>query len=86
VRQGLPFVAIVADDQAWGITRAGHEAKYGEAISSTLGAVDFVKMAAAFGARGVMARNQDEIREAVRAGLASGEVTVIHVPIVGGNP
>ncbi len=86
VRQRLPFVAIVADDQAWGITRAGHEAKYGEAISSVLGAVDFVKMAEAFGARGVRATTEDEIREALRTGLASGEVTVIHVPIVGGNP
>jgi TPP-dependent trihydroxycyclohexane-1,2-dione (THcHDO) dehydratase len=48
VRQRLPFVAIVADDQAWGITRVGHEAKFGEAISSTLGAVDFARMAEAF--------------------------------------
>ena len=86
VRQRLPFVAIVADDQAWGITRAGHEAKFGEAISSTLGAVDFAKMAEAFGARGVKAETPDAIREAVSAGLASREVTVIHVPIVGGNP
>jgi acetolactate synthase I/II/III large subunit len=86
VRQRLPFVAIVADDQAWGITRAGHEAKYGEAISSVLGAVDFVKMAEAFGARGVRATTEDGIREALRTGLASGEVTVIHAPIVGGNP
>ena len=86
VRQRLPFVAIVADDQAWGITRAGHEAKFGEAISSTLGAVDFVKMAEAFGARGLAARSEAETRSAVRAAMDSGEVTVIHVPIVGGNP
>jgi acetolactate synthase-1/2/3 large subunit len=85
-RQRLPFVAIVADDQAWGITRAGHEAKFGEAISSTLGPLDFVKMAEAFGARGVKAETPNAIREAVSAGLASREVTVIHVPIVGGNP
>jgi acetolactate synthase-1/2/3 large subunit len=86
VRQRLPFVAIVADDQAWGITRAGHEAKFGEAISSTLGPLDFVKMAEAFGARGVTARSEAEIRAALRAPMDSGEVTVIHVPIVGGNP
>jgi thiamine pyrophosphate-dependent acetolactate synthase large subunit-like protein len=43
-------------------------------------------MAEAFGARGVKAHTPDGVREAVRAGLASGEVTVIHVPIVGGNP
>jgi acetolactate synthase-1/2/3 large subunit len=85
VRQRLPFVAVVADDQAWGITRAGHEAKYGEAISSTLGAVDFVKMAEAFGARGVLARSEEEICSAVRVAIGAGEVTVIHVPIVGGN-
>ena len=86
VRQRLPFVAIVADDQAWGITRAGHEARFGEAISSTLGAVDFVKMAEAFGARGVKARSEGGIRSAVGTAIDSREVTVIHVSIVGGNP
>lgn len=86
VRQRLPFVAVVADDQAWGITRAGHEAKYGESISSTLGPIDFVKMAEAFGARGVTARSEAEIGAAIRGGIDSGEVTVVHVPIVGGNP
>ena len=85
-RQRLPFVAIVADDQAWGITRVGHEAKFGEAISSTLGPIDFVKMAEAFGARGVTARSEHEIRNALRGALKSDGVTVIHVPIVGGNP
>jgi thiamine pyrophosphate-dependent acetolactate synthase large subunit-like protein len=43
-------------------------------------------MAEAFGVRGVKAKTPDSIREAVTAGLASREVTVIHVPIVGGNP
>jgi thiamine pyrophosphate-dependent acetolactate synthase large subunit-like protein len=50
-----------------------------------LGAVDFVKMAEAFGARGVAARSEEEIRSAVRAAMGAEEVSVIHVPIVGGN-
>ena len=35
VRQDLPFVAIIADDQAWGITRAGHIRQFEQADSST---------------------------------------------------
>ena len=41
VRQKLHSVAIVADDQAWGITKTGHERQFGEAISSTLGPIAF---------------------------------------------
>src|SRR5581483_2570506 len=41
VRQNLPFVAIVADDQGWGITRTGHVRQFGQAISSSLGPIAF---------------------------------------------
>ena len=86
VRQGLPFVVIVADDEAWGITEAGHIRDFGEAVTSSLGPIDFVKLAEAFGARGVRAESPDEISQALGAALAEDAVTVIHVPIIGGNP
>lgn len=86
VRQKLPFVVLVADDEAWGITQSGHRDKYGEPITSSLGPVDFVKLAEAFGARGVRAETPEQLAAAIREGLDSGEVTVIHAPIVGGSP
>ena len=36
VRQKLHFVAIIADDQGWGITRTGHLEQFGRPISSSL--------------------------------------------------
>jgi len=86
VRQGLPFVVIVADDQSWGITKTGHVRDFGKAVTSSLGPIDFVKLAEAFGARGVRAESPEEISRALDEALGESTVTVIHVPIVGGNP
>lgn len=85
-RQGLSFVAIVADDEAWGITQAGHIRQFGEAITSSLGPIDFVRLAQSLGARGVRATSEEEIHAELMRGLDSKGVTVIHVPIVGGSP
>lgn len=86
VRQKLPFVAVVADDMGWGITKLGHIRQYGEAIASSLGPIAFDQLAMSLGARGVQATTAEQVRDALTAALASTEVTVIHVPIVGGNP
>lgn len=86
VRQKLHFVAIVADDQAWGITKTGHERQFGEAISSTLGPIAFDRLAESLGARGVIAKTPEALRVEIQRGLAERQVTVIHAPVVGGNP
>jgi len=85
-RQSLPFVAIVADDQGWGITRIGHLEKFGEAIASSLGLIAIDRLAEALGARGIRIEQPDEIEPAVAKALDDGRLTVIHVPIAGGNP
>jgi acetolactate synthase-1/2/3 large subunit len=86
VRQKLPFVAVVADDQAWGITKVGHMRQFGEPIGSALGPIDFARLAEALGARGLTATRPEEIKRELEQALAEPAVTVIHVPIVGGNP
>jgi acetolactate synthase-1/2/3 large subunit len=86
VRQKLPFVSIVADDTSWGITRSGHIAQFGKAISSGLGPIAFSKLAESLGARGVTASTPQSIAIEIERGLNAGEVTVVHVPIAGGNP
>jgi acetolactate synthase-1/2/3 large subunit len=85
-RQHLPFVAIVADDQGWGITRVGHVRQFGEAIASSLGPIAFDDLARSFGARGVRTTEPAAVASELRDALARAEVTVIHAPIVGGNP
>lgn len=86
VRQKIPFVAVVADDLGWGITRIGHVRQFGEAIASSLGPIDFVKLAESLGARGVRAETAEAVRAELRDAIGRAEVTVLHVPISGGNP
>src|SRR5262249_26082611 len=86
VRQRLPFVAIVADDLGWGITRIGHVRQFGAPIASSLGAIAFDDLARALGARGVRAADPEAIARELREAIERPEVTIIHVPIVGGNP
>ncbi|MHC4404440.1 MAG: thiamine pyrophosphate-binding protein, partial [Planctomycetota bacterium] len=50
-RQGLPFVAVVADDRRWGISASGHVRSYGEPLFSTLGPTRLDKVAEGFGCR-----------------------------------
>ncbi len=85
VRQRLPFVAVVADDQAWGITRAGHERQFGEAIASDLGPIDFAQLAESLGARGVRVSESAQIIDEIHRGLEADRPTLVHVPIKGGN-
>jgi acetolactate synthase-1/2/3 large subunit len=85
VRQRLPFVFVVADDQAWGITRTGQEREFGQPIASELGPIDFATLAESLGARGVRVREAAQIGQEIRKGIAAGRATLIHVPIKGGN-
>jgi acetolactate synthase-1/2/3 large subunit len=86
VRQRIPFVAVVADDQSWGITETGHKKQFGKAISSHLGPIDFAALARSLGAAGVRVTKPDGIAREIRKALRRDTVTVVHVPIVGGNP
>jgi acetolactate synthase-1/2/3 large subunit len=87
VRQRLGFVAVVADDQGWGITRTGHLRQFGTPIASSLGSIALDQVAGGLGARGVRATTPTEVEQELRLALDDPTaVTVIHVPIVGGNP
>ena len=86
VRQKLPFLMVVADDESWGITEAGHLQAYGKAMSSHLGPVDFAAAARAFGALGTRVEDRSELQKALAAGLAAEVPALVHVPVAGGIP
>jgi len=86
VRQKLHFTAIVADDQSWGITQTGHIKQFGHPISTQLGPIRFDLLAESLGARGERIDSPAEIAPELRAALPAGAVTVLHVPVSGGNP
>ena len=81
VRLRTPIVVVVADDQAWGIVASDHKRSWGEPIASLLGPVDYARVAQGFGARGVTVTQRDELAPAIRAAFASGQPTLIEVPI-----
>lgn len=85
-RQGIPFVAIVADDSAWGIVLSGQEKRIGEGIASELGAVDYAQVARALGAYGVRLDNLADLPRAVQDGWSRDKPTLIQVPIARGGP
>jgi acetolactate synthase-1/2/3 large subunit len=85
-RQNLDFVAIVADDQGWGITRTGQIRQYGEPVASSLGPIAFDRLADSLGAHGMRATTPEAVRECLQRVLDQPGVHVIHAPVVGGNP
>jgi len=89
--QEVPFVAVVADDQAWGIVASGQRRSYGFTVASELGSaevrrVDYAQVAEGFGAQAMRVERPEEIAQAVRDGFESGRPTLIHVPIARGGP
>lgn len=87
-RQGLPFVAVVADDRAWGITASNQMARYGRenTVACMLGSIRFDLAAEAFGAIGLRVQAAEEIGPAVERGLSADRPMVIHVPVTLGGP
>jgi acetolactate synthase-1/2/3 large subunit len=85
-RQNLPYVAIVADDSAWGIVVSGCLRREQPPVACKLGPIDFAKVAEGFGARGVRVEDPSTLPAAIEDGFASKQVTVIHVPLCHGGP
>ncbi|MFQ6040732.1 MAG: thiamine pyrophosphate-binding protein [Candidatus Poribacteria bacterium] len=85
-RQNIPFVTVLADDQAWGIVVSGQRKSRGPMVASKFSPVQFAKVAEGFGARGVRVERPEEIVPAIREGFDSLKPTLIHVPIAVGGP
>jgi len=86
-RQKLPFVAIIADDAAWGIVLSGIRQSGSASVAAELGPVDYVKVAEGFGCNGIRVDDPAAIAGAIGQGLAeTGVPTLLHIPIVTGGP
>lgn len=85
-RQSLPFVAVVADDCAWGIVATGQERSCGRRLSCELGPADYAGVAQALGGRGVRAETPQAVKDAIAEGLRDRRPTLIQVPISVGGP
>lgn len=82
IRHGIPLVAIVFVDGAFGNVRRIQQEQFGNRlIACDLTNPDFVKYAESFGAAGRRARGPDELRIALRESFARREPTLIEVPV-----
>ena len=85
-RQGLNFVAVVADDEHWGISATSHIRAYGRPLYSALGPTRLDKVAEGLNCRGVRVEDKDDLVPALQEALAADAVSVLHVPTVMGSP
>ena len=82
MRHGIPLVAVVFVDGAFGNVRRIQQEEYGNRlIACDLVNPDFVKYAESFGAAGRRALGPDELRVALRESIARREPTLIEVPV-----
>jgi acetolactate synthase-1/2/3 large subunit len=83
VHHHIPLVAVVFNDGAYGNVRRNQEERFGNRIiASDLTNPDFVRFAESFGAAAERARDPQELRAALKRGLARRDVpTLIEVPV-----
>jgi acetolactate synthase-1/2/3 large subunit len=81
VRFGIPYVAVIAHDSAWGIVV--DEQPEGRIAGSKLGEIRFDRVAQALGAEGVYIERAGQIAPAIDSGLTAKIPTFIHVPTLG---
>ena len=82
VQYGINVVTIVFNDNAYGnVWRAQIEEFDGRVIGTELHNPDFVKLAEAYGARGVLAENPSQLEAAVGEAVTADAPTLIEVPI-----
>ena len=82
VQYGINVVVIVFNDNAYGnVLRAQIEEFDGHVVGTRLHNPDFVSLAQAYGARGLLARDAGELERALRDSIESDAVSVIEVPV-----
>jgi thiamine pyrophosphate-dependent acetolactate synthase large subunit-like protein len=78
---GLKVTYIVCNDNCYGAVRDNLNEVYGTPIGHELVNPDFVKLAEAFGMRGIKAETPAAIGDALREALAGSQSTLIEVPL-----
>ena len=82
VQYGINAVVVVFNDNAYGnVLRAQIEKFDGHILGTRLHNPDFVKLAEAYGARGLRADNADELEGSLRRALATDAPALIEVPV-----
>ena len=81
VREKLPIIVIVLDDEEIGLIRVKQEIKGIPRYGIGVGGLDWEKLAQGFGADGTVVSTEQGLQGAIAAALRSGRTTVIGVRI-----
>ena len=81
VRNGIPFVTVVANDQAWGMCKHFQELKYGKGryVATLLGATRYDRVVEALGGHGELVTEPGEIIPALDRAFQSGLPACVNV-------
>ncbi len=82
VQYGINAVVVVFNDNAYGnVLRAQVNRFQGRAIGAELQNPDFMKLAEAYGARGMRAEGPENLESSIRDAIAGNRPTLIEVPV-----
>jgi acetolactate synthase-1/2/3 large subunit len=83
VREKIPIVSVIHNDEAWGMTRDMQAEFFGvnRQIGNTLGVVRYDLMVKALGGHGEFVENPEEIRPALERALSSGLPACVNVVV-----
>ena len=84
VRENLPIVVVVFDDEEIGLIRVKQEIKGIARFGVGIGGLDWAALAAGFGADGVVVESEHALGDALQAAVASGRTTLVAARIDGG--
>jgi len=82
LRHNLPFVAVVCNDSAWGMTKHQIEITYGKGAKAPgveLGLTPFHEILKALGGCGEFVRKPKDLRPALERALSSGKPALVNV-------
>ena len=81
VQHGLNVVSIVFNDQCYSAVKIIHQSEFdGRYVDTDLSPVDYVKLAEAYGARGIKAQ-PEELKQALKQALGIPGPVLIEVPL-----
>ena len=81
VRHGLPFVAVLGNDQAWGIDRGFQLEYYGRAVATDLRWVPYERVVEALGGYGEAVERPEDLGPALRRALEAGRPALVNVRV-----
>ena len=81
VRKNLNIIQLIWNDGRYNMVEFQEEMKYQRSSGVDFGAVDFVKYAESFGAKGLRVSNQEELEAAIKEGYETDGPVLIDIPV-----